>query len=138
MTPTTHKIAKRGVTLIETTVALGLLVTVMSITASLAVRNQRMIADNRAYRLAVDELSNQLDLLVALPAGEAAEAIEAFDSAELPAPLTGATIDGTIESDDFGQRLSLTLSWPADVKRRPDVSLSAWSYAQSNAPEDEQ
>jgi hypothetical protein len=124
-----------GVTLIETTVALGLLITVMSVTASLAVRNQRLLADNRAYRLAVDELLNRLDLLVALPADEAATAIGALSEEELPGPLAGATIEGAIESEDFGRRVSLKLTWPATVKRRPDIALSAWSYVESDSQE---
>jgi hypothetical protein len=126
---------RRGVTLIETTVALGLLLTVMSVTASLAVRNQRLLADNRAYRLAVDELSNRLDLLVALPAEEATTAIEALSDEKLPGPLAGATIEGAIESEDFGRRVSLKLTWPATVKRRPDIALSAWSYVDSGVQE---
>jgi hypothetical protein len=126
---------RRGVSLIETTVALGLLITVMSVTASLAVRNQRLLADNRAYRLAVDELLNRLDLLVALPADEAATAIGALSEEELPGPLAGATIEGAIESEDFGRRVSLKLTWPATVKRRPDIALSAWSYVESDSQE---
>jgi hypothetical protein len=126
---------RRGVSLIETTVALGLLITVMSVTASLAVRNQRLLADNRAYRLAVDELSNRLDLLVALPAEEAATAIEALNDEELTGPLAGATLEGAIESEDFGRRVSLKLTWPATVKRRPDIALSAWSYVESDTQE---
>jgi hypothetical protein len=123
---------RRGVSLIETTVALGLLITVMSVTASLAVRNQRLLADNRAYRLAVDELSNRLDLLVALPAEEATTSIEALSEEELIGPLAGATIEGAVESEDFGRRVSLKLIWPATVKRRPDIALSAWSYVESD------
>lgn len=126
---------RRGVTLIETTVALGLLITVMSVTASLAVRNQRLLADNRAYRLAVDELSNRLDLIVALPADEAATAIGALSEEELPGPLAGATIDGAVKNEDFGRRVSLKLTWPATVKRRPDIALSAWSYVESDTQE---
>lgn len=121
---------RRGVTLIETTVALGLLIAVMSVTASLAVRNQRLLADNRAYRLAVDELSNRLDLIVALPADEAATSIESLRDEKLPGPLAGATLEGAIESEDFGRRVSLKLTWPATVKRRPDIALSAWSYVE--------
>jgi hypothetical protein len=131
----TSRPQRRGVSLIETTVALGLLITVMSVTASLAVRNQRLLADNRAYRLAVDELSNRLDLLVALPAEEATTAIDALSKEKLPGPLVGATIEGAIESEGFGRRVSLKLTWPATVKRRPDIALSAWSYVESNSQE---
>lgn len=126
---------RSGVTLIETTVALGLLITVMSVMASLAVRNQRLLADNRAYRLAVDELSNRLDLLIALPVEEAATAIGALSKEELAGPLAGATLEGAIESEDIGRHVSLKLTWPATVKRRPDIALSAWSYVESDSQE---
>ena len=129
------KTASRGVTLVETTVALGLLITAMSVTASLAVKNQRLLADNRAYRLAVDELSNRLEMLVALPVEEAETAIRDIDSEGLPAQLAGAKIEGAVQQEDYGRRVSLTLTWPAQWKRRPDVSLSAWSYVEDDTQE---
>ncbi|QDV74661.1 type IV pilus modification PilV family protein [Botrimarina mediterranea] len=128
---------RRGVTLVETTIALGLLVALMSVMASLAVRNQRVLADNRAYRLAVDELSNQLDMLTALPADEAATALEALSGEEPVGPVTGATLRGKMADEDYGRRLTVTLSWPAAIKRRPDVTLSAWSFVEDDSTEDQ-
>ena len=135
MKPRIHKKARRGVTLVETTVALGLLITAMSITASLAVRNQRLLADNRAYRLAVDELSNRLDLLAAMPADDVEAAIDALSEEELSGPLAGATLTGATEDEDIGRRLTLKLTWPTTVKRRPDLVLTAWSYAEDDSEE---
>jgi hypothetical protein len=124
------------VTLVETTVALGLLITVTSVTASLAVRNQRLLAESRAYRLAVDELSNRLEVLVALPVEEAETAIHDIENDGLPAQLVGAKIEGAIRHEDYGRRVSLTLTWPAEVKLRPEVSLSAWSFVEDDTQEE--
>ncbi len=129
MRPLPLKPKSRGVTLVETTVALGLLITATSVTATLAVRNQRLLADNRVYRLAVEELSNRLETLIPLSADEAEAAIHDFHNEELSGPLAGAHLEGTVQQEDYGRRLSLTLTWPSAVKRRPDVSLSAWSFA---------
>jgi hypothetical protein len=124
-----------GSTIVETLVAFGLLITVMSVTASLTVRNQRLLSDNRAYRLAVEELSNRLELLTTMPAEEATAAIEACDEEILTGSLAGARLTGVVETEDYGRRLTLTLAWSSGVKRRPDISLSAWSFAESDKPE---
>ena len=135
MKPRLHRTVRRGVTLVETTVALGLLITAMSVTASLTVRNQRLLAENRAYRLAVEELSNRLDVLVGMPAGDVDAAINALNQHEFQGALQGAKLVGVVEDEDIGRRLSLKLTWHDAVKRRPDIVLTAWSYAPSDPQE---
>lgn len=126
---------RNGVTIIETMVALGLLVTVMSVTASLAVQNSRLLAGNRAYRLAVDELSNRLDLLALMPPADLADAIKSLGADEFTGPLAGATLRGAVEAEDLGRRITLTLDWPGAVKRRPSVVLCAWSFTEPESEE---
>jgi hypothetical protein len=86
--------------------------------------------------LAVDELSNRLEVLVALPVEEAETAIHDIENDGLPAQLVGAKIEGAIRHEDYGRRVSLTLTWPAEVKLRPEVSLSAWSFVEDDTQEE--
>ncbi|MEO0529610.1 MAG: type II secretion system protein, partial [Planctomycetota bacterium] len=104
--------SRRGVTLIETIVSFSLLITVLSVTAPLMVRNTRLLADARAYRCATDELSDQLDALIAVPPEEQPAALEAIASETLRAPLSDARISGSIDEIDTGRRITLTLAWP--------------------------
>ena len=56
-------------------VAFVLLSTVMSVATPLLVRHGRLLIDQRRYRLALDEVSNQLDRLTALSEEEARAAL---------------------------------------------------------------
>ncbi|MCA9160487.1 MAG: hypothetical protein KDA72_19285, partial [Planctomycetales bacterium] len=58
---------RRGSMLTELMVAAGLLATAMGLVATCAVADQRLQRMQREHRLAVDELSNQLERLLALP-----------------------------------------------------------------------
>ncbi|WP_197526467.1 hypothetical protein [Botrimarina colliarenosi] len=119
---------RRGVTVIETVVAFGLLVTVLSVSASLMVRHNRLLADERAYRVAVDELSNRLAVLVPLRPEAADRELAALDGLSFAGPLQGATLAGVVEREEVGRRLTLTLHWPNGDRQRPSVSLSGWAY----------
>ena len=64
------RIGRRGYTMTDLVVAATLLVGIMSFVAPLAVRSGRLWQDSRHYRLALDELSNQLERLTSLDEGE--------------------------------------------------------------------
>lgn len=126
---------RAAVTALETVVALGLVSVGVSIATTIAVRNHHLLADNRAYRVAVDELSNRLDVLVTMPGEAAAAAVDALPDTELPAPLVGAKLAGAIEDEAVGRRITLSLVWGGAVQRRPEVVLSAWSFVGSDSQE---
>lgn len=119
--------SRRGVTLIETIVSFSLLVTVLGVTAPLMVRHTRLLADGRAYRCAVDELSNRLATLAATPSGELAQAVADLPSEELDGPLTGAHLRGSIDAAVIGQRITLIVEWPEADRKRRTVTLTGWA-----------
>ncbi|MGI9427903.1 MAG: hypothetical protein ACR2NM_04555 [Bythopirellula sp.] len=128
-----HESDLRGITVTELVVAAGLLVVVMSVVTSLAVRNGRLQHDSRHYRLAVDELTNQLERLTALDADRLADAIaELAPSAQIQGTLPNPELTSERISDEFGDRLVLHLVWDRLGKRRP-VTLVGWIDAQPTA-----
>jgi hypothetical protein len=130
---------RRGASSIEMFVALALVTSVLSLSAPLVVRHGRMLIAHRHYRVALDELTNQLERLTALPAAEVPTAVEQitpspFASARLHAPKLQARID----SVEIGQRVTLTITWDEPQRRNAPVSLAAWIVAEPAAAIDEQ
>jgi hypothetical protein len=121
-----HESDVRGVTVTELVVAAGLLVVVMSVVTSLAVRSGRLQQDSRHYRLAVDELTNQLERLTSLDADSLTDAIGALaPTAYIQTALPNPELTGERISDEHGDRLKLHLVWDRFGKRRP-VTLVGW------------
>ena len=84
-------------------VAFTLLVTVISVATPLVVRHGRLLKSHRNYRLALDELSNQLDRLTALPLDELPGAIEQLTpSPFLTERLPGARLSGELQPVESG------------------------------------
>ncbi|MEM8865211.1 MAG: hypothetical protein AAGF31_06645 [Planctomycetota bacterium] len=115
---------RNAVTVIETLISFTLLITIFGACMPVVVRHHQLLADERDYRLATDELSNQLDRLVGLPAMELDDAV-----ANLPAPtMKGAKLVGETEELELGVRVTLTLRWPEHGVRRPAITLVGWSF----------
>jgi hypothetical protein len=112
---------------LEVIVAFTLLSGVMAALAPLVVKHRRLLTAQRDYRLALDEVSNQLERLKALPEGEVAAALEQLKPSEFAAAkLPGAELRGELESIEFGRRLRLSLTWDEPERRGAPVSLAAW------------
>jgi hypothetical protein len=118
---------RRGLNTFEALVALGLLAATISGASVVAVRQLRLLESGRQYRLAVDEVTNQLELLAALPAADRVAAIAAcepseFAQARLPKPqLTAKT-----EAVDDGEHLEVTLNWGSQAGVQHRVMLFTW------------
>src|SRR5882672_4071612 len=67
---TNIRLRRCGSTSYEVLVAFTLLTTLLSLSLSSMVRHGRLLTSEQNYRLALDELSNQLDRLTALPGNE--------------------------------------------------------------------
>lgn len=101
-----------GFTLTELVVAAILLVSVMAVVAPLTVRSGRLWRDAQHRQLAMDELSNQLERLIALPRPQRQAALnELAPSEHLKLALPNATITAETIRDDDGARLVLSLTW---------------------------
>jgi hypothetical protein len=118
---------RRGTTAFEIMVSFTLLSSVLAFATPLVVRHTRLLAGQRHYRLALDELSNQLERLSALPSDELPAAVERLAPSEFVAErLPGAELEGQLEAADFGQRLTLQLTWDEPQRREAPLRLTAW------------
>lgn len=110
-------------------VALTLLATVMSVATPLAVRHLRLLKSQRDYRLALDELANQLERLTPLPAPELDRAVAALRPSPFIAErLPGAAIAGMLDDAAPGRRITLRLVWNSPGRHEAPVALAGWSF----------
>lgn len=113
-------------TITELVVAATLLVTAMSVVVPLAVRTGRLWQDSRHNRLAMEELSNQLDWLTSLDATERTVAIDEIGpSRQISSALPNPELSVETLTDENGTRLILSLAWDHIGPRAP-ISLVGW------------
>jgi hypothetical protein len=118
-----------GTTSFELLVAFTLLITAVSTAMPLMVRHGRLLTAQRDYRLALDELSNQLDRIGALPPAEVPAAAQgATASPFLLERIPTAKLTGRTEPAAGGTRVTLSLSWGAKGRERSPISLSTWVF----------
>ncbi len=117
-------------------VAATLLVGIMSFVAPLAVRSGRLWQDSRHYRLALDELSNQLERLTSLDKAQRDAALgELSVSPQVRARLPNPVLEVNSIDDSDGARLVLQLQWDRVGPAKP-VTLVAWIDPLSKAEEE--
>ena len=117
---------RRGVTMVELVVATGLLVAVMCFVTSLCFRIDSVWKDIGYHRVAVNELSNQLELLTRLSPEEAREAIGSLAPTTVCArTLRDPTLSGEIIEDSLGVRVVLQIDWARKHPGKP-VQLVGW------------
>ncbi|HND56024.1 MAG TPA: hypothetical protein PLV92_26595, partial [Pirellulaceae bacterium] len=76
---------------------------------------------------ALDELTNQLDRLTALPSADVDAALRELKPSEFAAErLPGAELRVEVESIDFGRRVTLSLIWAEPRRSEAPVRLAAW------------
>jgi len=117
---------RSGSTALEALVAFTLLSAALTFATPLVVQHSRLLKAQRNYRLALDEVSNQIDRLSLLPADELSNALSQLKPSELiAAKLPGAELRGKLDDSDIGRRLTLRLSWQAQGSPTK-VSLATW------------
>jgi hypothetical protein len=132
---TTPARCRRGTGSLDLLVSFTLLVTAISVATPLVVRHGRLLRSQRDYRLALDELSNQIDRLTALPLDELTQAVKQLS----PSPfvterLAGARLSGELQPAESGTRITLALSWNETERVRAPVTLAAWVFAPPPQP----
>jgi len=117
---------RSGSTALEALVAFTLLSAALTFTTPLVVQHSRLLKAQRDYRLALDEVSNQIERLSLLPTDELSGALSQLKPSELiAAKLPGAELGGQLDDSDIGRRLTLRLSW--QVQGSPTtLSLFTW------------
>jgi hypothetical protein len=145
---TTHRLVNRRLTLspaprvrrpaissIEVLVGFIILSTALTLSLPLLVQHQRLLESARHYRLALDELSNQLDRLSLLPPSDVAlEVARLTPSPFFAKQLPDAKLAGDLKAADIGQRITLRLTW-TDIPRRPTtLALATWILPAADVP----
>jgi hypothetical protein len=116
-----------GSTALEALVAFTLLSGALTFATPLVVQHSRLLKAQRNYRLALDEVSNQIERLSLLPTDELAGALSQLKPSELiAAKLPGAELSSKLDDLDIGRRLTLRLSWQGPQGIPTTVSLATW------------
>ncbi len=116
--------------MLECLVSATLLIAMISVVVPLTVRANRIWQDARCYRLAVNELSNQLEELTLLGDEARAQALKNWKADDqllqvLPeAQLSGETID-----DAQGKRVRVSITWRRAGPALP-ITMMAWVQAE--------
>ena len=117
---------RRGMSMTELVVSATLLVTSLAVVTPLAVRAGRAWQDSRHYRLAMDEVSNQLDRLTLLDESRLTAALESLEpSPHILSVLPRAALSAERVNDEDGSRIILSLRWER-VAQAPAVALVGW------------
>lgn len=142
---TKHKLQRRGASLLELVVAGSLLVTGLSVVSIATVSAQRLKSDGRQYRVATDELNNQLEQLLNQRTTTLAKALSLVQPSEFAnSQLPNAKLSVKRRNDEFGDRLIAQLEWDRPGKskalvlvgwiRSADLDGDSVSAAQSKSP----
>lgn len=121
--------SRRGITLFELLVAFSILAVIVSVSSGLLVRSGRLLVSARNQRIAIDELADAMERLLALPDRER----DAFLAAPLPsgfasAHLPGASLTAAVDppAADAARRVVLALEWDEPGRRGHPLRLAGW------------
>ena len=132
-----HGIRDRaGTTMAEVLVAAVLLVTLFSVAATTVVQTTGIWRQISQSELAMDELANQIERLLAVSDQKLDESIADLTPTETTmAALPGANLKAKRISDQNGERIELSLNWTRLPPGQP-ITLVGWIDASD--PGDEQ
>lgn len=117
---------RSGLSLIELIAAATLVISGLTMIGKLSVASGRVWQQTRHEQVALEELSNQLERLIALPPQQRAEAIlQLAPSAFAADKLPGANITARQVEDADAERLELQIDWNRPVPSRPLI-LVGW------------
>jgi Tfp pilus assembly protein PilV len=112
--------------LIELMVAATLIISGLTVVGKLSVASGRMWQQTRHERVAIEELSNQLERLIALsPQQRQAEIADLVPSPHTAEMLPGARLAAETIHDPDGSRLQLQIDWNHGVLSR-SIRLVGW------------
>ncbi|WP_425614073.1 hypothetical protein NA78x_003927 [Anatilimnocola sp. NA78] len=119
--------SRRATSSLEVVVAFLLTSAILTLATPLIVAHNRLLIAQREYRLALSELSNQIERLSLLPPAELPTAIEQLEPSPLATEkLSGAKVAGEVKASDLGQRVTLQITWDEPNRREAPVRLTAW------------
>jgi hypothetical protein len=120
------KLPRRGTTLVECIVAASILSVAIGTVTMAVFRIGRIWTDTGHYRIALQEVSNQLESLTQLPPDQVQSAIASLAvSPAVGRSLVDAKLSGELVQDEFGDRVKLTLNLGDGRVVRP-IHMTAW------------
>jgi hypothetical protein len=126
--------SRRGTTSLEVVVAFTLLTTAIGLAAPLIVAHNRLLVAQRHERLALDELSNQIERLSTLSADELPSAVAELGPSSFAAEhLPGAKLAGRVAPTDRGSRVTLEITWDQPNRQAAPLRLTAWIAAPADS-----
>lgn len=118
---------RRATTSLELLVAFTLITAALTGATPLVVAHGRLLKAQRDYRVALDELSNQLESLTALPPAEVVQELSAIATSEFTASrLPGAQLRGQLGEGALGLHVTLELWWDEPNRQAAPVRLTGW------------
>jgi hypothetical protein len=125
-----------GTSTLDALTAFTLIVTAISVVTPLVVRHGRLLKSQHQYRLALDELSNQLERLTTLSEEALSQAVEQIKPSEFIATrLPGAQIKAELRPAESSTRILLSLTW-RDVERdKAPLTLVGWVFPKTEPNE---
>ena len=112
-----------GFSLTEVMVCASLLLAVMSFVASISLRTHRIWKDIRLQKIALDEMSNQMESLTALSPDQLEQAIASLEiSADLKQSMPLASLTGEVIQLEDSTQIELTLRIDGDQPQGPAKS----------------
>lgn len=122
---------RTGVTLAELIAAAAVLTTVMSLATGMCYRVSTIWRDVGQHRVALVELSNQLDHLTTLPVKEIRGQLDSLAVSEACArTLSESELTANLAQTDLGWQVRLSLNWKRRNIGKP-VELSGWVMEES-------
>lgn len=123
---------RRGTSLIEFVVACSLLGSLMLFVVPSAIRIGQLQRVVRQDRIAMDEVTNQLDRLAQLPLSQIKQEMARLAPSEFAeAGLPNPTLNGTLRDSEEGYRLALEISWDSPGRSVAPLTMATWVYPAS-------
>ncbi|MEZ6088591.1 MAG: hypothetical protein R3C05_11300 [Pirellulaceae bacterium] len=128
-TPTVRRCEVRdrqAFTMIEMVISAMILFGVMSLVASMAFRVDRVWIDVRHHRVAMTELSNQLEVLTRTPVEQLPDAINnLMPSSAVAEALPNVSLSAELQEEGSLTRITLQLDWQRRHGGKP-MRMVAW------------
>ncbi|WP_254512296.1 hypothetical protein [Anatilimnocola floriformis] len=126
---------RQGTSSLEVVVAFTLLSAALVAAAPLIVAHNRLMVAQRHHRIAMAEISNQMESLSLLATGELPTAVERLTPSEFAVQrLPGVVIRGELSTSSFGQHVALELSWDEVNRQAAPVRLTTWLFPEESSP----
>ena len=117
-------VRRLGISSFELIAAFSLLVAAMASTVPLYVRHQRLLAETRRERVAMEELDNQAERIEA--AAGTVDLASLTPSATALRRLHGVKLAFTREPTSLGERMLLSLTWNETCRMEHPLTLAVW------------